>query len=386
MKLKTIKSLGRLRGKVILLRLDLNAPVTNGRLDPSDLWKLKASLPTLHYLRARQAAIIIISHRGEPRGWDHDLSLKPIVAKLSRLLGQSIPVWADDFDACRAQAKKLKPGEIVCLENIRFHHEEYSNSSDFAERLAVLGDLYVNDAFGAIHRKQASVVALARQLPSYAGLLLEHEVMTLLALRGRLRKPAVAIIGGNKISTKIRLIKKLLRRVDWLLLGGALANTVLASMDYGVGRSMIEPDMVSWSKSLLDNKLKVPVDARVATSLRGRVRISAVASVKKREIIYDIGPDTERLYQQVVSRARTVIWNGPLGYFEDKKFARGTKALVQALAKTRARVYLGGGETVKAVLEAGLESKIYFISTGGGAMLTVLEGRPMPALTPLIQR
>lgn len=384
MHLRTIRSVLRLKGKRVLLRCDLNASVTKGAISKDDLWKLKSVLPTIQYLRRKKARIILVSHRGRPKGYDHDLTLASIVKKLSSLLGIAIPLWHGDFDMYEAHSKKMVPGDIACLENIRFHHGEEKNDERLGKSLARLGDIYVDDAFGNIHRTHASMVAVTRFLPSYAGLLVEYEVKHLQGLLHRAPHPIVAIIGGNKISTKILLIKKLLRRVDWLLLGGALANTVLAAMDYKIGRSVVEEDMRSWSRSILHNKLKVPLDARVAASFSARTaRYAAIGAVRDKEMILDLGPDTIQFYAGILKLAKTVVWNGPLGYFEDHKFAVGTKALVKVLTRIKAKSYVGGGETVKAVLEAHADDKIHFISTGGGAMLSLLEGRPLPALRAL---
>ena len=244
----------------------------------------------------------------------------------------------------------------------------------------------MNDAFGNLHRKHASMVAITRYVPAFAGLLLEYELGNLLGLLEKAKKPIVAIIGGSKISTKIRLIKRLMRKVDYVLLGGALANNVLAAMQHNVGKSVIEHDMKEWSKSLLNNKLKVPVDARVATSLKARPRIEAVGDVKKNDIILDIGPDTVQLYTEIINTAKTVIWNGPLGLIEDPRYAKSTKSMVAVIGESSARSYVGGGETVKVILAEKREDQIHFISTGGGSMLALLEGHPLPALRPLIKK
>ncbi|MBI4091005.1 MAG: phosphoglycerate kinase [Candidatus Komeilibacteria bacterium] len=384
MHLRTIRSILRLNGKRVLVRCDLNASITNGSLGADDLWKLKSVIPTIRYLRRKKARIILVSHRGRPKGYDHDLTLAPIVKKLSSLLGVTIPLWHSDFDTYEKRSKELKPGAIGCLENIRFNHGEERNDERLGRSLARLADIYVDDAFGNIHRTHASMVAVTRFLPSYAGLLVQYEVEHLQGLLQRARHPIVAVIGGNKISTKILLIKKLLRRVDWVLLGGALANTVLAAMDYKIGRSIVEEDMRSWSKSILHNKLKVPLDARVAPSIQSSAaRYAAIGAVRDKEMILDLGPDTIAFYASILKLAKTVVWNGPVGYFEDQRFAVGTKELVKVLTHIKAKAYVGGGETVKAVLEENAEDKVRFISTGGGAMLSLLEGRPLPALRAL---
>ena len=371
----------------VLVRSDLNASFTDGGIGSADLWKLKSSIATLDYLRKKGAAVIIIAHRGRPHGYDHNLSLAPIVARLSKLMQRPIPLWDDGLEEYGERAQALAPGAVVCLENIRFFHEEEKNGDLFAKKLARLGDAYVNDAFGDIHREHASVAAITRHLPPYAGLLMEKELKNLYGLLSRAKHPIVAIIGGNKISTKILLIKKLLRSVDWVLLGGALANTVLSAMDYKIGRSIVEEDMRTWSRSILHNKLKVPLDARVAPSPSSKQsRFAAIGAVRNTEMILDLGPDTIEFYATIIRRSSTVIWNGPVGYFEDARFAVGTNKLVEVIAGAPGTAYVGGGETVKAVLAQHAEKKIHFISTGGGAMLTLLEGRPLPALRALIKK
>ncbi len=385
MRLRSIR-LRRVQGKRILLRCDLNVSPRSGSLGPFDLWKLKSIVPSIRSLRNGGGAIILVSHRGRPKGYDHGLSLRPVARALSALVRKPVAFWSDSIDAYAARSRTLTLGQVVCLENIRFHRGEETNSSSFAKQLARCADIYVNDAFANIHRTHASMVAITRYLPSYAGLLMEHEVSHLHNLLHHAAKPIVAVMGGNKISTKIRLIKKLLLKVEWLLMGGALANNVLAAMDYKIGRSMVEEEMISWSRGILHNKLKVPLDARVASSLHAsKTRIAAIGAVRKHEMILDLGPDTVAFYAQIIRRAKTVIWNGPLGYFEDPRFGRATRDLVGVVAKANARAYVGGGETVKAVLEAHLEKKMHFISTGGGAMLSVLEGRPLPALRALMK-
>lgn len=384
-RVRTITSIVRLKGRRVLLRCDLNASITNGKVSSDDLWKLKCALPTIRYLLKRQAAVILVSHRGRPRGYDHDLSLEPIVRVLAKELGRAIPLWRGSLSEMQNASRTMRPASIACLENIRFYKGEEGNDAHFAKELASLADLYVNDAFGNIHRRHASMVAITRYLPSYAGFLVQREVAALQHLLERAKRPIVAIVGGNKISTKIVLLKRLLRKVDYLLLGGALANNVLAAFDYDVGRSKIETDMLTWSKSLMSNKLKLPVDALVSSSLKARARTSAVGRVRTSELILDLGPDTIALYEQVIRTARTVIWNGPLGYFEDPRYAKATHALVAILMRSKAKAYVGGGETVKAVLMAKAEQRLHFVSTGGGAMLSLLEGRPCPALSALIK-
>ena len=386
--LRTLRSIRSLRGKRVLVRCDLNVSTSaSGKLTSTDLWKLRGVLPTLAYLRRKGARTIAVSHRGRPHGHDHDLSMRPVVQKLAELMKTSVDFWHGSIEDYEARSRSLKNGRIACLENIRFFKEENANDPIFGKKLAALCDIYVDDAFGNVHRQHASMVAVTRYHPAYAGFLMEYEVAHLAGLLERATGPIVAIIGGNKISSKIRLIKKLLRKVDWILLGGALANTVLAAMDYKIGRSVYEEDMRTWSRSILHNKLKVPLDARVAHTMQSRTsRIASIGAVYNKDMILDIGPETVDFYGQIIAHAKTVIWNGPLGYFEDPRFARGTKDLVEILTKAKAKSYVGGGETVKAVLAAGAEHKVHFISSGGGAMLALLEGRPLPALRAMYKR
>ncbi|OGY44764.1 MAG: phosphoglycerate kinase, partial [Candidatus Buchananbacteria bacterium RIFCSPHIGHO2_01_FULL_40_35] len=283
----------------------------------------------------------------------------------------------------RKQINELKNGDILMLENIRFDKREEAGDKNFAQELAKLGDIYINDAFGVCHRDQASVSTIQDYLPSYAGLLLENELKNLSAAIDKLLKPLTVIIGGAKISTKIKLIQKFLKIADHVLLGGALANTVLHVMGVAVGKSLVEPKMypVLRKIKLTDNQLRVPLDGVMAKSYQAKVgRLDALADVQADELILDVGPDTIKLYEKIIKSSKMIIWNGPMGLIETPFFAKGTKSLVRLLAKSKAKTIVGGGESVAIIRQLGLDKKFSFISTGGGAMLAFLEGKKLPGL------
>lgn len=386
MKLRTLKYLSNVRGKRVLIRLDLNAPVKHGHLEASDLWKLRASIHTVEHLVEHGAKVIIVSHFGRPDGKkDAATSLRPIVRKFAQMVGRPITLWTEHPRTLVARSKKLEDGTIAALENIRWYRGEEQNDKQFARSLAALGDVYVDDAFGVIQRTHASNVGVAKLLPSYAGFLLEYELGALYNVLSRSKRPIVAVLGGSKISTKLGLLKTLLSRVDYILLGGALANNVLQARDIEVGKSLVDKDAKLLHQYIYSNKLKVPVDVRVATSLSAKSRLTAVGQVRSNEIIYDLGPDTVHWYSSVLRSAKTVIWNGPLGYFEDPRYGASTRELIKVLSLSKAKAYVGGGETVKAVLQSRLEDTLHFVSTGGGAMLSLLESSDWPALNVLMK-
>ncbi len=384
MKLRVIKKIAELKGRRVLLRLDLNAPLTKGHLEQSDLWKLRSSLGTLETLIEHGARIIIIAHFGRPDGKkDPKLSLRPVIKKFSQMIGQKIEIWDDSLISCQKKSLKLTDGQVVCLENIRFHKGEQTCNSKFSKQLAALGDVFINDAFGDVGGKYASNVGVTKYLPSYAGRLMDYEVQHLSQLFKKAKRPIVAIMGGSKISTKIILIRQLLEKVNFVLLGGALANNVLRAQKIEVGRSLVDNKVLRLDNYILSNKLKLPVDARVSTSYKAKARLTAIGNVGKNELILDLGPDTVNLYGNIITKAKTIIWNGPLGYFEDPRYAVSTTETARKIATARAREYVGGGETVKAILKNRLEDKMFFVSSGGGAMLALLEGKKLPALEVL---
>lgn len=389
-KLRDIRT-AAVRGKTVLIRTDYNIE-TDGRGRPRDTTRLRATLPTLRWLLGHGAAIIIVSHRGRPRGRQSSLSLRPLVAPLSRLLGRRViflsgPLFSRVLSDALA---KVKPGQVVLLENIRFEPGEEENGTRVARRLASFAPIVVNDAFADSHRAHASIVGLARFRSVYAGLLLQDEIKHLSILLRHPTRPFVAILGGAKISTKLSLIRMLLRRADRVLLGGALANTILQAEGLAIGASLTEPSMRAAAKGLsaTNRKLEIPCDVLVSTSKRGRGQptVRAVGNIKPKEIILDIGPDTMDLYRRVILQSRTVVWNGPMGRYETRPFDRGTRAMAKAIAESRATSVAGGGETLDAIQQTGTAKAFTFLSTGGGAMVEFLEGKKLPGLAVVTLR
>lgn len=393
-KLPIINSLRNCRdlaGKRVLVRVDFNVPLTKKMtVAHSEDYRIVRTIPTIKYLIAHRAKVIIISHLGRPDGKVRDgLRLDPAAKRLAQLLGKK--VFKLDISTglvVRQAVNNLKDGQVLMLENIRFDRREEQGSIKLAQELAKLGDVYVNDAFAVSHRDQSSVSIIQNYLPSYAGLLLEEEILRLSATLRQPVKPLVVIIGGAKISTKLKLIKNFIPLADSILLGGALANTVLHAMGIAVGQSFIERDMISSLRKikLTDNQLRVPLDGVMARSYHSvRGRRDALADIRANEVILDIGPDTIELYRRIISSAKMVIWNGPMGLIEQPYFARGTRELIKILAKSRAETIVGGGETVQMIRKMGFERKFDFISTGGGAMLEFLEGKKLPGLKKIVK-
>ncbi|MFH1537301.1 MAG: phosphoglycerate kinase [Patescibacteria group bacterium] len=378
--MKTLKDLD-LKNKKVLIRVDFNVPL-NDQKQVEDDTRIKAALPTINYLLEQNCQVILISHLGRPkRNPDPEFSLKPIAKKLSELINQEVDFITDYIDQGLNSDKK-----IILLENIRFFKQEKENDPEFSKKLAELGDVYVNDAFGTAHRAHASTEGLAKLLPHAAGLLLEKEIATLTQVLENPEKPIVAIIGGAKISTKIQLIKNLLPKVDYLLLGGALANTVLLAQDHKIGKSLVEKELAGTVKDLLANHLRIPVDLIVAKEIKegAKTEIKAVGDVEDDDIILDIGPDTVNLYSDLLKEAKTIIWNGPMGMFEIESFSKGTFGMAEAVARSSAYSIIGGGETVQALGVINKLNDVSFVSTGGGAMMEFLEGKELPAIKALM--
>jgi len=385
MKLRTIDKIKNLAGKRVLLRLDLNVPlndqtkvVTNGD------WRLARVIPTIKYLLKHKVKIIIIAHLGRPEGKvDPKLSLLPVRQALSKKLNKHIEFWADDFRDYEEDSQAMKPGSIAMLENIRFEPREKLNCKKLAKALSKLGDIYVNDAFGNLHRSDSSMEAITNYLPSYAGFLIRDEIENLSEIV-KAKRGLVIIFGGAKAGTKIKLIQKFKNRADSILVGGALANTMLKASGYDIGKSLFDQQSLNIAKQLLGTVVKMPLDAAVATNFKAKQRkIVTVAKVAKAEMILDIGPATITEYTDILKKAKLVIWNGPFGYFENVIYVKGSREIMKFLVKAKAQVILGGGETVELAEELGLSKKFKFISTGGGAMLTYLGGAKMPALERL---
>ena len=385
-------------GRRALVRVDFNAPLGGGEV--ADDTRLVATLPTLHALQKQRARLVLMSHLGRPKGGpDPKYSLRPVARRLERLLGEPI-AFADDCvgDDAEQRSRGLADGQVLLLENLRFHPEEEKNDPAFARRLAALGDLYVDDAFGSAHRAHASTEGVPRILkPAVAGLLMEKELEYLGRALENPARPFVAILGGAKISGKIDVITALLGKVDRLLIGGAMMFTFLRAQGRSTGRSLVEEDRVSLAASVLEQarsrgvELLLPTDCLASTANDGSApaRVVAVDALREDEMGLDIGPDTMGRFESRLHDARTVLWNGPMGVFEIPAFAEGTRAMAKALAVATGRgaiTVVGGGDSAAAVQEAGLADRLTHLSTGGGASLEFLEGKVLPGVAALDDR
>lgn len=387
MKIKSIFKVSDLVGKKVLLRADFNVPIKDGKI--LDDYKILKQLDTIKYLVKNEARVIILTHLGRPEGKKTKVdSTKPIAKALQDKLRMTIQYVDDvcDFKAGTG-ATNLKNGEIMLLENVRFEKGEKKNDKKFAKKLADLADIYVNDAFGVCHRAHASVSAIKSYIPSYAGILLEQEILNLnKALKPE--KPLVLIIGGKKVATKAELVKKFSKIADHILIGGALANNFLKAKDLEVGKSLIDEESVELARKLRTDKIVYPIDVVVSQSKNGGVGIDRnVEAVLEDDYIFDIGPKTIGLYSTIIKEAKTVVWNGPLGFFELKEYRNGTSALAQLIAgKSKEKLFgiIGGGETVEALRQTKMLEYVDWVSTGGGAMLTYLGGGDMPGLKGII--
>jgi phosphoglycerate kinase len=390
MGLRTVRD-ADVQGKRVLVRVDFNVPIESGKV--LDDWRLRATLPTIRYLTERGAKVILLSHLGRPKGKrDEQFSLRPVAQRLSELLGQPVQ-FADDCvgEVAEQTVARLQAGEVLLLENLRFHAGEEANNDSFAQQLARLGDVFVNDAFGAAHRAHASVHAITKFLPSYAGLLMEREVTHLSRLLEAPEKPFVAVLGGAKVSDKIGVIRNLLTKVDALLIGGAMAFTFLKAQGYETGKSLVEADKLDLANALLGEarekgvELVLPVDVAVAESDAedAATQVVPVTAIPADKAGYDIGPETANLFAERIRTAKTVFWNGPMGRFERTPFKAGTKAIAEALAQCSGTTVVGGGETAAAAFEFGIADKVTHVSTGGGAALELLEGRELPGIAVL---
>ncbi len=380
-----------LAGQRVLLRVDFNVPIENGRV--GDDTRVRASLPTIQFILDHGASVVMVSHLGRPKGQPRDdLRLEPVAAHLSMLLGRPVG-YASDVVGPEAQrsAAGLRPGELLLVENVRFEAGEERNEPDFARALARLGDVFVNDAFGTAHRAHASTVGVATLLPAYAGLLMERELEVLGRLLRRPERPFVAILGGAKVSDKLGVIVNLLDRVDGLLVGGGMANTFLLAQGRDIGRSLAERDLQEQARDILSQaaakgvELALPVDAVVAPSLDDDGVVRDIESVPADEAIFDIGPATAAQFARSIEKATTVFWNGPMGVFERPAFAGGTEAIARAVAFAQATTVVGGGDSIAAIEHLGLADQINHVSTGGGASLELLEGKELPGVAVLLE-
>ena len=386
---RTIRDVG-VRDKTVLVRADLNVPLEDGRI--ADDARIRASLPTIQYLRERNARVVLCSHLGRPKGKPHpDMSLRVVGERLAQLLGEPVAFAEDCVGSLARTAIDDSANGVVLLENLRFHAGEEANDPAFAEQLAALAQLYVNDAFGAAHRAHASTSAIARFLPAVAGLLLESEVKYLGALVADPPRPFAAIIGGAKVSSKIDAVRHLLPKVDLMLIGGGMANTFLVAQGFSIGKSLLEPDLVETAKQVnaeaarTGKRLLLPVDAVVAPAPAEDAvpAVVAIDSIPDDQLILDIGPRTVSSFVEALRDMKGVVWNGPMGVFEMPAFAKGSYALAHAVADLDATTVVGGGETAQLVGEAGVSQRITHVSTGGGASLEMLEGKPLPGVEAL---
>jgi phosphoglycerate kinase len=389
---KTVRDV-EVGGRAVLVRVDFNVPLQDGEV--ADDSRIRAALPTVDYLAQRGARLVLCSHLGRPRGTRvQTLSLRPVAARLERLLGRPVAFCADTVGPrARRAADALRPSEVLLLENTRFYAEEERNAPEFARALASLGELFVNDAFGAAHRAHASTVGVAAFLPAVAGLLMERELLAL----GRLlrpERPFVAIVGGAKISDKLGVLRSLLDRVDRLVVGGGMANTLLAALGYRMGKSLVEADRLADAERLIAAArekgvdLVLPIDLVVGDFFLAEAdrQVVEVDAVPPDWMALDIGPLSAERFAQALEGARTIFWNGPLGVAEWPAFAAGTEAVAKAVAASPAYTVVGGGDSIAALARLGLAERIDHVSTGGGASLEFLEGRELPGVAVLAER
>ena len=382
-------------GKKVFIRVDYNVPMDKEGNITEDT-RIRATLPTLKYLLSQNAAIIIASHLGRPKGEVVPaFSLAPVAKRLSDLLGQQVAVASDCVGSeAEAKAKALQPGQILMLENLRYHKAEEKNDLEFSRQLARLADVAVNDAFGVSHRAHASVEGITKYLPAVAGFLMEKEILFVGQTVANPTHPFVAIIGGAKVSDKIGVIENLLKKVDTLIIGGGMANTFLAAQGYNIGKSLLEADKVELAKTLIVTakergvSLLLPTDVVIADKFAADAqhKAVAVANIDSEWMALDIGPETATVYAKAVETAQTIVWNGPMGVFEMDAFANGTETVAKAVAASKATSIVGGGDSIAALEKVGLADKITHISTGGGASLEFLEGKVLPGIAALADK
>jgi phosphoglycerate kinase len=386
---KTVKDVD-LKGKRVIMRVDFNVPMKDGQV--SDDKRIKASLPTIQYVLDQGASLVLMSHLGRPKGtgFEAEFSLKAASEALAKLLGKPVQMAPDCVGAeVEAMAAALKPGDVLLLENVRFHKEEEKNDPAFAAQLAKLGEVYVCDAFGSAHRAHASVEGIAHQLPvAVAGFLMEQELEYLGRATSNPEHPYVAILGGAKISDKILVVENLLKQCDQLIIGGGMANTFLAAKGYDMADSLVEAGSIELAKGLLEksgDKLLLPIDAVIADKFDAEAnsQVVAVDQVPAGWRIMDVGPKSLEKFGEVLKAAKLVVWNGPVGVFEMPKFAEGTFAIAKLLATCNATTVIGGGDSASAVKKAGVAKQMTHVSTGGGASLEFLEGKELPGVAAL---
>ncbi len=389
-KIATIHDLD-VKNKKVFVRVDFNVPLKDGKI--VDELRIEAAVPTIEYLLDQNAALILASHLGRPDGKpDAKLSLEPVARALAEILDRPVE-FVDDCvgEEVSAKASALKAGQILLLENLRFHAEEETNDTAFASELASLAEVYVDDAFAVIHRAHASVVGLPKLLPSAMGLLVQKEYETITGLLDRPKRPFMAVIGGAKISTKIEVLESLMKKVDTLVIGGAMANTFLSALGHDMAASVLERDQAREAKHILNEaktsgvNVVLPVDLVVASEPKDGVsaRICGLDDLQGEDKAFDVGPKTVELIEDELKKCVTFFWNGPLGFTEVEAFAKASTSLAKALAKTQAETIIGGGDTASFIDELGLHDKYDFVSTGGGASLELLAGKKLPGIEAL---
>lgn len=379
-----------LKGKTVFIRVDFNVPLAPGGKEITSDKRIRASLPTIEYALNEGAGVILASHLGRPKGKPNpEMSLAPIAERLAELLGKPVKMASAAVgpDVC---AMKPKAGEVLLLENLRFHKEEEANDVEFSKQLASMADVYVNDAFGSAHRAHASTVGMiAHMSQGAAGLLMDKELQWLTKATGNPDRPCVALLGGAKVSDKIEVIRNLMKVVDSILIGGAMAYTFLKAQGEPTGKSLVEPDKLDLARQLLSEskgKLLLPEDHVVVREIKPGAESRTVETIGEGDIAVDIGPKTIKKYAGVIGGARTVIWNGPMGIFEMPPFDKGTVELAKAVANSGAISVVGGGDSEKAIKSAGLSDKITHVSTGGGASLEFLGGTELPGVSALTNK
>lgn len=394
MQKKTLKDVN-VAGKKVFVRVDYNVPMDKSGNITNDT-RIRATLPTLQYLLDNNAAVILASHLGRPKGAVvPEYSLAPVAKRLAELIGRNVAFAPDCIGAAVAgMAKNLQPGEILLLENLRYHKQEEKNDPDFSRQLSELADIAVNDAFGVSHRAHASVEGITKYLPAVAGFLMEKEIEFLGGALANPVRPFAAIIGGAKVSDKIGVIDNLLDKVDTLIIGGGMANTFLAAQGFNTGKSLVESDKIELAKELIVRakqrgvNLLLPSDVVIADQFAADAAHKAVDADKIAGgwMALDIGPKTAATYAQALAAMKTIVWNGPMGVFEMDAFAKGTETVAKAVAQSGAVSIVGGGDSIAALEKVGLSAKISHISTGGGASLEFLEGKVLPGIAALADK
>lgn len=393
---KSIKDID-IKGKKVLMRVDFNVPFDDKK-EISDNSRIVGALPTINYILQNGGKVILLSHLGRPKDEPNpDYSLEPVAQELSRLLGKEVTFSQDDLvvsEKTKNIVAKMKDGDVLLLENTRFRKEEKENDSDFSKELASLGDVFVNDAFGAVHRAHASTVGIAKFLPAVSGLLIEKELRIMGNALDNPERPFVAILGGAKVSDKIGVIENLIHKVDTLIIGGGMAYTFLKAQGYEVGKSLLEEDKVELAKELMVKakekgvNLILPKDIVVAQEFAADADFKTVLAdaIPKDYMGLDVGEKTQEMFSKIIDGAKTIIWNGPVGVFEFDAFAKGTLAIAKAMVKAEAITIIGGGDSAAAVKKLGYADKMTHISTGGGASLKYLEGKSLPGIEVLEEK